>query len=84
MRVAICCSAEMTNQSERYFSADEYSSWQRALSKELDGKDRRPRRWTVHQSSNYTAHDLSPENYKQMVKHLKQLKLLEGISVGDQ
>ena len=38
---------------------------------------------TVHQSSNYTVHDLSPENYKQMVKHLKQLKLLEGISVGD-
>ena len=37
----------------------------------------------IHQDSNYTVHDLSPENYKQMVKHLKQLKLLEGISVGD-
>ena len=38
---------------------------------------------TVPRTSTYTVHDLSTDNYKQMVKHLKQLKLLEGISVGE-
>ena len=30
-----------------------------------------------------TVHDLSSAEYKQMVKHLGQLRLLDGISVGD-